>query len=96
MSRTQSGLSHHSSPSPVIKAVGEVMTVSSDIQLWGEGGSARSRATSALINDSLNRGFAESVTGDQVVGQFGQLQVQHVSSGQFESILTASHHIKFV
>lgn len=62
------------------------MTVSSDIQLWGHGGSARSMATSALINDRLNRGFAELDTGDQTAGvhcPFRQLLVQRVSSRHF-------------
>lgn len=57
------------------------MTVSSNIQLWGLGGSALSTATSALMNDRLNHVFAELDTGDRAIGLL--CPVLHVSSGHF-------------
>lgn len=62
------------------------MTVSSDIQLWGLGGSALSMATSAFMNDRLNHVFAELDTGDRAVGvncPFRQPLLQYVSLGHF-------------
>lgn len=60
------------------------MTVSSDILLWGLGGSALSMATSALMNDRLNHLFAElDNRAVEVHWPFRQLLVQHVSSWQF-------------